>query len=489
MEAACNSEAKYRSKSATVVQIDGVPASKSYKRSRFNARTFDSDGALLLYNSYTGHNCVIPAKNAALAEVYLSAEGFTGVLDKLGQYLLSKGYIVEGSVDEDARWNVRYGLEQYRQNQMELILLSSEDCNFRCIYCSQEFKRGSMLPEVRTGIRNHVLSRIRRVQSFNAEWFGGEPLLGYDAMEELAPFFQEQAAKYEVSYVSGMTTNGYLLYPERSRNLVAWGVNTYQITLDGGALEHDAHRPLATGGGTFDQILANLVAMKQIPQPFHVAVRFNFDRENLPHAETLFRHVQQALGDDPRFAMRFRPVGKWGGPNDAGLDVCGVKEASRQLVQLTTKAQSFGLPTDDLGDALLPAPGSVCYAARPYSLIVGADGKLMKCTVVLDTMADNVVGRLHEDGSVTIDQDRFTKWVKPYYLEDKMCNKCFFVPVCQGTQCPLPRLETGDRPCPPQKLEIQQTLKDFRRARTAQAAARTVRLSEPAPARLEAVVG
>ena len=486
MEAACNTS---KSKSPAVVQIDGVPVPKRYKRSRFNAHTIDSDGALLLYNSFTGHNCAIPAQNAARAEAYLPAEGFTGVLDKLGQYLLSKGYIVEASVDEDARWNVRYGIEQYRQNHMELILLSSEDCNFRCIYCSQEFKRGSMLPEVRTGVRNHVQSRMRRIQTFSVEWFGGEPLMGYDAIEELAPFFQEQALKHDISYGSGMTTNGYLLYPERSRNLVAWGVNSYQITLDGGVMEHDAHRPLSSGEGTFDQILSNLAAMKQIPQPFNVAIRFNFDPANLPHAETLFRDLKQALGDDSRFAMRFRPVGQWGGPNDQNLEVCGVKEAGRQLIQLTTKAQSMGLATDDLGDALLPAPGSVCYAARPYNLIVGADGKLMKCTVVLDTMPDNVVGRLHEDGTVTLDQDRFVKWVKPYHREDAMCNKCFYVPVCQGAECPLPRLTTGDRPCPPQKLEIQKTLKDFRRARIDRAAARTVRLSESQPATLSAVAG
>jgi uncharacterized protein len=118
----------------------------------------------------------------------------------------------------------------------------------------------------------------------------------------------------------------------------------------------------------------------------------------------------------------------------------------------------------------------VCYAARPYNLIVGADGKLMKCTVVLDTMPDNVVGQIHEDGSIAVNEDRFAKWVKPYYRDDHMCNKCFYVPVCQGVSCPLPRLQTGERPCPPQKLEIQQTLKDVRQARVQKSAARVVRL-------------
>ena len=49
-------------------------------------------------------------------------------------------------------------------------------------------------------------------------------------------------------------------------------------------------------------------------------------------------------------------------------------------------------------------------------------------------------------------------WIRPYYKTDHMCTKCFFVPVCQGASCPLPRVVGEDRPCPPNKLSIQQTL-------------------------------
>jgi uncharacterized protein len=40
-----------------------------------------------------------------------------------------------------------------------------------------------------------------------------------------------------------------------------------------------------------------------------------------------------------------------------------------------------------------------------------------------------------------------------------MCQKCFYVPVCQGASCPLPRIEKGSRPCPEQKLTIGESLK------------------------------
>jgi uncharacterized protein len=438
-------------------KIKAVP---SYKPSRFNAHTDSPDGKLLLYNAFTGHSCAIPEKHAADAQAYLNATGFTGELSKVGQYLLLKGYIVESEVDESARWDIRYGMWQYRQDCLELILLSSEDCNFRCVYCSQQFKRGSMQPPVRAGVRNLVASRLRHLTSLEVSWFGGEPLLGYDAIEELAPHFQELAASQNISYRSGMTTNGHLLTPERSRKLVSWGVSHFQVTLDGKAADHDAHRPLEAGGATFDVILANLHAMKSIEGNFEVAIRCNFDHTNVSSILELINNLKELAAGDERFVLRFRPVGKWGGPNDDQLDVCGVRESARQSLLLNTAAIREGIHTEAIDSGLTPGPASTCYAARPYSLVVGADGKIMKCTVVLDTDERNVVGTLSQDGHIDFNEDRFAMWTRPYYRTDTMCSKCFFVPVCQGTICPLPRITVGERPCPSQKLEIQQTLKD-----------------------------
>jgi uncharacterized protein len=433
----------------------------SYKPSRFNAQTRSEDHKLLLYNAYTGHSCAIPDKHVDEAEKYINAQGYTGELSSMGQYLKSKGYIVQTDVDEDARWDVRYGLWQFRQDRLELILLSSEDCNFRCIYCSQQFKRGSMQRSVRTGVRNLVESRLRYLNSLAISWFGGEPLLGYDAIEELSPYFQKVAVSHSLEYHAGITSNGYLLTPERSRNLVSWGVSYFQITLDGKAIDHDSHRPLTEGGNTFDVITSNLRAMKLIDQNFEAVIRCNFDHTNFNSILELIDNLKDLAAGDPRFVLRFHPIGKWGGPNDDQLDVCGVRESSRQLVQLNTAAISAGIRTGSMQGGLTPGPGSACYAARPYSLIIGADGKVMKCTVVLDTDERNVVGRISEDGGIDFDEDRFALWTRPYYKTDTMCNKCFFVPVCQGTICPLPRITVGERPCPSQKLEIQQTLKDL----------------------------
>ncbi len=434
-----------------------APQVTTYVPSRFNAHSVNEQGHLILYNSFSGFVAAFPPNAVPRIKGLLSRAGTKAPLNKLGEYLLTKGYIVDSKVDEGARFDLRYGSHQYRTDILELILLASEDCNFRCVYCSQQFKRGSMRPHVREGIRQLITARIQKLNAVHISWFGGEPLLGYDAIEELSPYIQKIAQENGVFYQSDITTNGYLLTPERSRKMVQWGIRNYQITLDGTPLEHDSHRVLQEGGPTFHTILENIVAMKDYPEPFSVAVRVNFDKTNVDKLEPLFKLLKDRLQDDTRFVMRFRPVEKWGGPNDGTLDTCGLREVHSLWTDLTDQARESGLKAEEVGLSLNP-DGGVCYAARPFNYIVGADGKLMKCTVVLDTHPTNVVGEITEDGTFKLNEDNLAKWVQPYYKSDKMCNKCFYVPVCQGVCCPLPRILTGERPCPTQKLQIRETL-------------------------------
>lgn len=428
----------------------------SYKRSRFTAHTLAKDGSTILYNSLTGRHCAIPAHHRHTLKQYLSLAGWTTELDSLGQYLFHKGYIVKASTDEVSAWDVRYGQGQYRADHLELMLLASEDCNFRCIYCSQQFKRDSMQLFVRQAVMRLLEERLQSLNSLDIQWFGGEPLVGLDAIQELAPQIQAFARKRGTVLSCGMTTNGFLLTPDISRQLLEWDIRSYQITLDGTAEEHDSHRPLKDGGNTFSTILANLLAMQQIDQPFTVALRVNADKTNSAKLTPLFETLAASFGKDERFQLRFKAIGKWGGDKDDSLEVfCSKTEERNTLVQLKQQARGMGMNVES--PTLQLQPNQVCYASRPYAMIVGADGKLMKCSVVLDTMPANVVGSIHQDGSMHINDEMFLQWVKPFYKSDTTCQNCFFLPSCQGAQCTLPRF-LGERPCPTVKTEIQATL-------------------------------
>ncbi len=427
--------------------------------SRFNARATTPDGVLVLYNSYTGAVSGFPPQYAEKVCELLASEGFVAGLDLDGLrgYLEKRGFLIREGVDEFQRFRYQFASQHHRADKLELILLTSEECNFRCKYCYESFPRGTMEPWVREGVIKLLEARAPRLNRLKISYFGGEPLLGLEAIDEVAPAALRIATMNDINYSATMTTNGYLLTPDVFDRLVNWNIRSYQITLDGEKECHDHNRPLKDGGGTFDTILDNLRRMRSTDHQFSVTIRVNFDPQNIQSMPRFLESISEFKGDH-RFDLRFFGIGKWGGPNDASLETCGI-DSENQKRQLDVLASDLGFQSEGRLPYVAPtAKGSVCYAARPFNLIVGADGKLMKCTVVLDTKDHNIVGRLTADGAAQIQIDKLVKWTAPYFEDDEMCKQCFFLPVCQGVSCPLPRLETGDRPCPSQKLQIQSTL-------------------------------
>ena len=425
---------------------------------------------MILYNSYTGGFSVFPSVVRPRVEALLRRQGVTiSIDDGLTRYLLERGFLIVRGTDELQRMRHLYGQVQYRTDILELILLASEECNFRCVYCYETFPRGTMEEWVRTAVVRWVESKIRILSRVKVEWFGGEPLLGYDAIKEIAPEVQRLAKKHDVAHYSAMTTNGYLLNQDRFAALLQWGVTHYQITLDGPQECHDAKRPLTGGGSTFSQILENLLAMRDVKGTFSVFLRVNFDRDNLPQMPDYVQFLKDRFGSDLRFRMRFYPVGLWGGANDDKLQVCG-RTAVEERQNLELMAIEQNVQTETHLDHMHPGKGlNVCYAARPYSFIVGADGKLMKCTIALDKKDYNIVGELSRDGRPILNIDKLGKWIAPYFEDDAACKKCFFLPTCQGCSCPLERIENDTRPCPPEKTQIATTLKSLWKAHQAEA--------------------
>jgi uncharacterized protein len=425
--------------------------------SRYNVRVTTEDDRLVLWNSYTAKISVFKATQKEMVQRLLARQGVEATSKGMAKYLFDRGYLVKEGTDEYRRIQLDFGKQHYRTDRMELILLASEDCNFRCPYCYEDFARGTMRPSVRQGVKKLVEKRIKGLRSLSAGWFGGEPLYGFQAIEDLAPFFLEIADKHSIPFTSSMTTNGYLLTPEIAEKLLAWRISRFQITLDGPPAQHDCTRPARDGKGTFAQIFENLKALRDRSGDFVVDIRVNFDRTNHPHLAELFDMIEEEFSNDRRFGLRLRAVGQWGGPNDEQLDVCGTDESRQIQAELRAEARRRNLKiSEDIRDVRVGS--QVCYAARPYNFIVGASGKLMKCTVDLDKYDRNVVGHLTEDGDLVLDQDKMALWTEPAFEQDKKCQKCVVLPACQGTFCPLIRMETNQSPCTPLRRTLKSDL-------------------------------
>ncbi len=429
-----------------LVQIKPLTSKLQWEASRYNLRTTAADGSYVLWNSYTGAICVIKPQQREGVQVLLK-QGYTGEPKGVVKYLSDNGFLVPKGTNEYRKLQLAFGQQHYRQDVLELILLASEDCNFRCTYCYEDFARGTMLPSVREGIKKMVERKAPHLRQLTIGWFGGEPLYGFSAMEDLGPYFVEIAEKYSLGYLSHITTNAYLLTPDVAEKLLAWKVLNYQITIDGMREQHDHNRPARDGSGTFDQIISNLIELKKRAEPYRVRIRVNYDKENHPYIEELLLLLQKEFGGDDRFTVAFHSIGRWGGPNDQHLEVCGVDEAKMVKDHLRQSAKEKGFQPAGTLREMNSVGSNVCYAARPYNFIVGADGKLMKCTIVLDKENNNIVGQLTPDGDMIMNADNMALWVEPAFANDTGCQKCSILPTCQGISCPLIRIEHNKSPC------------------------------------------
>ena len=438
----------------------GARPNQKWVPSRYTVRATTDDDGLIVWNTLNGAMSIFKPEQAAAVKELLRKPGTEGKPEGMLKYLVDRGFMIKDGLNEYQKIQLAFGQQHYRTDMLQLILLASEDCNFRCTYCYEDFARGTMQPAVRAGVRKLVEKRIKKLRQLSINWFGGEPLYGFAAIEELAPFFTKICEENSVKFNSNMTTNAYLLTPEVAEKLLTWRVTRFQITLDGRPEDHDCSRPTRDGQGSFWTIIENLKALSRRPDDFEVVLRVNFDRKNHPHMTEFMDIIKRELGDDPRFQMRFHGVGRWGGENDEQLDVCGPDEAAQIRFDLKKEARKRGI---GIGRGLKEVSGfgnDACYAARPFNFIVGASGKLMKCTVALDKDDSNVVGRLTEQGNMEIDRDKLALWTEPAFESDSKCKKCVMLPTCQGLHCPLIRIEEHRSPCSPVRLNLKQALRE-----------------------------
>jgi uncharacterized protein len=437
-----------------------LPVSKEPKQiekwvaSRYNILSLEDNGDLYISNTYTGALFCVP--KSAVSYVKKILRDGVEELDETSKILSNYGFLIKSTVNEMNRARVLHEIQGRSPENMYLIFLTTEQCNFRCTYCYEKFEKGKMSKETIKGVINYVRKRAPYLKNFSVHWFGGEPLIAMDVIEELSREFIALSKEYSFNYRAGVTTNGYLLSQSVAQSLLDFNVDNFQITLDGDACHHNKTRKLMGGQGTFEKIYNNLKGLKDFNENFNVRIRINFTKDNSESVPEFVNKLEEDFKGDPRFHINFFPVGHWGGPNDEEVEVFDTKEGAKTALSLCELSLEKGFSTT-MGNLIKPG-GYVCYAADPNSFVIGSDGIIYKCTVALYN-DKNKVGQIDETGNLNLDMDKYALWVMSDESEDEGCKKCFLRPSCQGSACPLVRIETGKAPCPPEKKHIKTVVK------------------------------
>lgn len=136
-----------------------------YKPSMFT-HTLETEEDIIFYNSMEGIKSIqkMPGKYIEKVKEYLSAEKIVYHQDQILDSLARSHYIVPYDWNEDLLLENLYG-ECSNSSVLHLIILPTEQCNFRCRYCYESFQRGKMEDSVVESILKFVRKNITRYTS------------------------------------------------------------------------------------------------------------------------------------------------------------------------------------------------------------------------------------------------------------------------------------------------------------------------------------
>lgn len=409
-----------------------------YIPSKYNFIHICVNGELLLYNSSAGTESLTRVSYEKSEKVLKILEDGCDCKETDIQKLTDGGFIIAAGTDEDIIKKYRI-MEQVMDSIMHLIILPTEQCNFRCKYCYETFNKGKMSQCIQDSLIKYVRKNIHKYTGLNVSWFGGEPLEAIDVVEKLSKTFQNICRVAKKSYSASMTTNGYSLTIEIFKTLYSLDVYNFQITIDGLEQEHDRQRILANGEGTFSTIINNLLNIKNNTNYFNTSfiIRTNFTKRIYDQIEQFLSFYVENFNSDSRFNYYIHMASNWGG--DRVNSFSNEMLSQKQYQDIIKSIVKYGVKINHSTHfSHLNYQGCICYASRKNSIVIGSDGILYKCTGDFE-YEKNIVGSLTEDGILQYNENLIL-WFGGLSEYESKCDTCYFGACCLSNNCPAVRV-------------------------------------------------
>ena len=335
------------------------------------------NGETILFNALYGSTVAIdpislPLMVRLLKKPVVSAKNEEETLDSL-----EKGkFVVDDHVDEIAIVKNRKQCGVEDKNRADVIIMPNLDCNFACPYCYEKHDHSNrMTTEVEESIKTWIASVIDSHKVVLLNWFGGEPLLSYKTILSIGEYAHRRCLNKGVSLLSNITTNGYAFTNSMIEKLVDLEIYSCQITMDGPRQIHNKTRILKTGQGSFDKILANIIALTEANGKVKISLRVNYNHNNIHYIPELLSLFPQGI----RRQLRVVYEPSFGSDSLNATNNLSCTEISRATTEYYDLANSMGF------DVVLGGLGIgklvYCYAERKNQYIINYNGDVFKCSV------------------------------------------------------------------------------------------------------------
>lgn len=209
------------------------------KKSRYAFFVKKENGEYIVYSSLSGsvirfyEDTYIGMLEAIMDEDVVQYED-----NEFFNTMLGNKILLDDAVNEELVVRGLYEEQVIRSNILDIMLIVTRQCNFRCIYCGQPHLDVKMTNGHFCSILNFIKKQVvlYGYKKVRVTFFGGEPLLESEKicsfLEKLGEILHDiSSSQNEITYEAGMSTNGYLLTPHLFDELIKLHCNFYQISI------------------------------------------------------------------------------------------------------------------------------------------------------------------------------------------------------------------------------------------------------------------
>lgn len=296
-------------------------------------------------------------------------------------------------------------------------------CDLNCRHCGSDCRQ---LPQSADMPKEHfmrVLDSVARHCDPHKVFVvlsGGEPLMRAD-IEQCG------AEIYGRGFPWGIVTNALHLTPRRFQRLVAAGMHSMTISLDGLRDDHNWMRGHPGSFDMVDQAIGMLLGQKGVVFDLVTCV----NRRNYPHLADLRQYlIDKGVGQWRLFTVF--PVGR--AADNPVMRLTG--EELRGLFDFIRLTRQQGLIRADYGceGFLGNYEGDVrnrlfaCQAGVTVGSVM-ADGSISACTSI---RADYKQGNIYRDDFMDVWENRFQPYRNREWMRSGDCKECRYFRYCQG---------------------------------------------------------
>lgn len=292
-------------------------------------------------------------------------------------------------------------MEAFSTKYLHLTILPTEQCNFRCVYCYEDFLLGEMSTETIQNVKDLLTERAPFLDKLILSFFGGEPLLAKDVILTILEHVSYLQKTYQFKVSGSVTTNASLLSTPLLRKLCGYGIKSYQISLDGMPEYHNKTRITQNSNGTFDIIWKRLKSAYYSDIDFVFTLRLHVTSENKESILVLCNHIDDNFKNDKRFKKFIRGISNLKSLNGTYKD----NDDNTQLYPVDTISEEL----KGRSDVILQSSEYICYAAKPNSFVIRSNGDISKCTVNFNK-EENKIGKLLSKGNMSLNEEKVLLW-------------------------------------------------------------------------------